>query len=101
MGDPVSPGQRLEQYSLKHPQELLRVEARVNGQPELVMVFKGFSSSLMGATDYNPDVPVLPPEAEILSLDRLQSPYQPDDPQYLAQGMSWAEFEVILQSLGL
>lgn len=97
----ASPGQRLEQYSLKHPQEVLMVEARINGEPEQVMVFKGFSSSLMGATDSDPDVPVLPPEAEILSIDRLRSPYQPNDPQYVAQGLRWDEFEALLESFDL
>ncbi len=101
MSDDLSVGQRLEQYSLRCPEEVLMVEATVAGEPDQVMVFKGFSSSLMRATDYNPDVPVLPVGTEILAIDRLKGPYQPNNPEYIARGMSWAEFELLLESLGL
>lgn len=101
MDDVSSPGQRLEQYSLRCPDEVLIVEARAAGETDMVMVFKGFSSSLMRATDYDPDVPVLPVEAEIVAVDRLKGPYQPDNPEYIAQGLRWDEFEALLASLGL
>lgn len=77
------------------------VEATVEGEPDQVMIFKGFSSSLMRATDYNPDVPVLPEGTEIVAVDRLKGPYQPNNPKYIVQGVSWAEFEALLESLGL
>lgn len=101
MSDGLSVGQRLEQYSLRCPDEVLMVAATVAGEPDQVMVFKGFSSSLMRPTDYNPDVPVLPMGTEIVAIDRLRGPYQPNNPEYLAQGMSWDEFEALLESLGL
>lgn len=96
MDGEVLPGQLLEQYSLQHPQEVLLVTAQVAGEPEQVMVFKGFSSSLMRATAYDPDVPLLPGGAEIVSIDRLRGPYRPDAPEYLQRGLSWAEFERLL-----
>ncbi len=101
MVDVPSSGQRLEQYSLRCPDEVLMVEARVADETDMVMVFKGFSSSLMRATDYDPDIPVLPAEAEIVAVDRLKGPYQPNNPEYIAQGLRWDEFEALLQSLGL
>lgn len=101
MSDGLSAGARLEQYSLRCPDEVLMVEATVAGEPDQIMVFKGFSSSLMRATDYDPDVPVLPAGAEIVAVDRLRGPYQPNHPEYIAEGVSWAEFEALLESLGL
>jgi len=97
----LSAGDRLEQYSLRCPDEVLMVEAAIAGEPDQVMVFRGFSSSLMQATNADPDVPVLPAEAEILAVDRLKGPYNPSDPEYIAQGLSWQAFEALLGSLGL
>lgn len=101
MSDDLPVSQRLEQYSLRCPNEVLMVEAVVEGEPDQVMVFKGFSSSLMRATNYDPDVAVLPVGAEIVAVDRLKGPYQPNNPEYIAQGVSWTEFEALLKSLGL
>lgn len=101
MSNERSAGQRFEQYSLRCPDEVLMVEAKVSGEPDQVMIFKGFSSSLMRPTDYNPDVPVLPQEAEIVEIARLKGPYQPNNPEYIAQGISWAEFEALLESMDL
>lgn len=95
------PGFRLEQYSLRHPQEVLLIRVTVHGQPEEIMVFKGFSSSLTGATAFDPDVPVLPEGAEIERVDRLQGPYQPNSPRYLEQNIAWPAFEARLTALGL
>ncbi|PSB19678.1 hypothetical protein C7B65_10310 [Phormidesmis priestleyi ULC007] len=94
-------GRRLEQYTLKRPDEVLLVSIEVDGQPDEIAVFKGFSSSLMNPTAFDPDVPVVPDRAEILSIDRLQSPYNPNDPRYLQKGMAWGEFQSLLSSLGL
>lgn len=85
MGDLL---QHLEDYSRTHPQEVLLLEAQVGELREQVMIFKGMSSLLMGSTAFDPDVPVLPENAQFISLDRLQSPYNPHQPHYLAQGLS-------------
>lgn len=50
-------GRRLEQYTLKRPNEVLLVEIETDGQPDEVAIFKGFSSSLMNPTAFDPDVP--------------------------------------------
>ncbi len=92
---------RLEQYTLKHPQEVLLLEVETEGERDQILIFKGFSSSLTGATAYDPDVPVLAENAAIISIDRAQSPYSPDNPQYIEQGLSWETMEDRLTALGI
>ncbi|AFY62342.1 hypothetical protein [Synechococcus sp. PCC 6312] len=101
----MSPLQQLEAYSQQHPQEVLLVSARwLDGanreQEDCVMVFKGFSSSLMHSTAVDPDLPVLPTQAEILTIDRLASPYHPDQPQYLEQNLTWEGFVAQYLNIG-
>lgn len=95
------PLQRLEQYSRRLPNEVLVIDAEVNGQTDQILVFKGFSSSLVNATAFDPDLPVLPPEATILTLSRYRSPYRPDRPEAIELNLPWTEFEARLVSLGL
>ena len=76
---------RLENYTLKYPQEILLVHTLIDGEEDMVLVFKGFSSSLIRPTAYDPEVPVLPETAVVTSIDQLKSPYQPQSPQYIAQ----------------
>ncbi len=92
---------RLEQYTLKKPQEVLIVEVEVAGESDCLIIFKGFSSSLMRPTAFDLDVPVLPKEAKIVSIDRLRSPYRPDSPQYIQRGLTWEDMEVLLVEVGL
>ncbi len=96
-----STGQRLEQYTLKRPTEVLLVSAEIEGQLDEIAIFKGFSSSLMNPTAFDPDVPILPESVKILSIDRLQSPYNPNDPRYIEKGISWENFQQVLASVGL
>jgi hypothetical protein len=93
--------QRLEQYTLKRPQEVLIVMAETAGEADQIMIFKGFSSSLMRPTAFDPDIPVLAPEARILSIDRAVSPYTPNAPQYIARGLTLDEMEQVLQDVGI
>ena len=86
-------GQQLETYSNQHPQEVLLVKLQIDDELDEVMIFKGFSSSLMRATAFDPDVPVISDRAEILSIDRLTAPYKPNQPNYLQQGIKWEEFQ--------
>ncbi len=76
---------------------MLLVDAIVAGAADQVMIFRGFSSSLVRPTDFDPDVPVLPETAEIIAIARLQSPYQPEQPRYLEQGLSWSDFVTRLE----
>lgn len=92
---------RLEQYTLKRPQELLLVKASIGDELDEVAVFKGFSSSLTRATASDPDVPVLPDAADIIAIDRLRSPYNPDAPQYIQQGLTWEAIEPLLTQAGV
>jgi hypothetical protein len=93
---------RLEQYTLKkRPPEVLLVSIEVNGEVDQVAIFKGFSSSLMRPTAFDPDVPVLPDDARIIRLDRLTAPYNPQSPHYIQQGLTWSEMEPLLQAVGV
>lgn len=97
----LPPIHRLENYTLRHAQEVLLITAKIAGEPAEILVFRGFSSSLTGPTAFDPDVPVLPPAAEITSIDRLQGPYTPDAPQYLEKAVSWSAFAGRLSDAGL
>ncbi|HEY9819157.1 MAG TPA: hypothetical protein V6D35_00060 [Candidatus Sericytochromatia bacterium] len=94
-------GRRLEQYTIKRPQEVLIVNAKIAGEEDQITVFKGFSSSLMRPTSFDPDVPVLLPEAEIITIDRVASPYNPDAPRYLQQGLTWETMQQLLSEVGV
>ncbi|MCU0538214.1 MAG: hypothetical protein MUD14_30375 [Hydrococcus sp. Prado102] len=94
-------GQRLEQYTIKRPQEVLLVEVEIAGEPDQILIFKGFSSSLMNPTAFDPDVPILSENATIISIDRLASPYNPDAPHYIQQGLSREQIEALLTEIGL
>jgi hypothetical protein len=94
-------GRRLEQYTIKRPQEVLIVNAEISGEEDQITVFKGFSSSLMHPTSFDPDVPVLSPEAEIITIDRVASPYNPDEPRYLQQGLTWEAMQQLLSEVGV
>jgi hypothetical protein len=94
-------GRRLEQYTIKRPQEVLIVTADIAGEEDQIAIFKGFSSSLMRPTAFDPDVPVLPPEANIVTIDRVASPYNPNAPRYLQQGLTWETMEQLLSDAGI
>jgi hypothetical protein len=93
---------RLEQYTLKkRPPEVLLVSIEVEGEPDQIAIFKGFSSSLMRPTEFDPDVPVLPAAAKIIAIDRLVAPYNPQSPQYIQQGLTWNQMEDLLLEIGV
>jgi hypothetical protein len=93
---------RLEQYTLKkRPSEVLLVSVEIEGVADEIAIFKGFSSSLMQPTAFDPDVPVLPDSAVILTIDRLVAPYNPKSPQYLQRGLSWEEMETLMGAIGI
>jgi len=101
MNQGTSIGQRLEQYTIKYPQEVLLVTAKIAGEEDQIAIYKGFSSSLMRPTAFDPDVPVLPPEAEIVKIDRVASPYNPDAPRYIQQGLTWEAIQPLLVDAGV
>ncbi|HEY9652451.1 MAG TPA: hypothetical protein V6C95_17470 [Coleofasciculaceae cyanobacterium] len=94
-------GRRLEQYTMKRPQEVLIVTAEIAGEEDQIAIFKGFSSSLMRPTSFDPDVPVLPPEAKIIVIDRVASPYNPEAPRYIQQGLTWEIMQSLLSEIGV
>ncbi|MCT7952458.1 hypothetical protein NG798_21935 [Ancylothrix sp. C2] len=92
---------RLEKYTEKYPKEVLLVTAEINGEEDEIAIFKGFSSSLMRSTAFDPDVPVLPDTAKIISIDRLTGPYNPANPQYIERGLSWETMQALLLKCGV
>ncbi|WP_107666210.1 hypothetical protein [Cyanothece sp. BG0011] len=88
--------QQLEQYTLTHPQEVLLITVKIEEDMDQLMIFKGFSSSIMKPTEFNPDVPMLSDQANIISIDRIKSPYNPNDPNYIEKGLTWKQMENLL-----
>nr|WP_290224644.1 hypothetical protein [Trichocoleus desertorum] len=94
-------GHRLEQYTIKRPQEVLIVQAEIEGEPDEITIFKGFSSSLVRPTAFDPEVPMLPQGAKVIAIDRLKSPYTPQSPVYLEQGLTWDQMQILLDQVGV
>lgn len=92
---------RLEQYTAKRPQEVLIVTIEIDGETDQIAVFKGYSSSLMRPTAFDPDIPILPDSAEIISIDRVASPYNPTNPNYIEQGLNWQTLQPLLLQVGV
>ncbi|MEM6448456.1 MAG: hypothetical protein AAFY57_04375 [Cyanobacteria bacterium J06642_2] len=97
----LSLAERLEAYSDSHPQEVLLVDVLIDGECDRVLIFRGYSSSLMGATTADLGVPVIPSDAVIETISRLQAPYQPDAPLYLERDLDWPAFDARLAGLGI
>ncbi|MBW4482666.1 MAG: hypothetical protein KME14_08995 [Tildeniella torsiva UHER 1998/13D] len=94
-------GFRLEQFTLKQPELVLRVQAAIAGEEDEILIYRGFSSSLMRPTAADPEVPVLPENADIAAIDIMVGPYNPADPQYLHRGLSWADMLPLLEAAGV
>ncbi|MEH1923592.1 DUF7734 family protein [Nostoc sp.] len=94
-------GKRLEQYTAKRTKEVLIVRVEIADEQDTIAIFKGFSSSLMRPTAFDADVPVLPDGANILNIDRVASPYNPEAPRYIQQGLSWEAMEALLLEVGV
>lgn len=96
-----SVAQRLEQYTAKRSREVLLVTVEIAGEQDQIAIFKGFSSSLMRPTAFDPDVPVLSDRAKIISIDRVASPYDPQSPRYIQQGLTWETMQPLLSEVGV
>lgn len=94
-------GKRLEQYTLKKPHEVLLVDIEIAQEQDRIAIFKGFSSSLMRPTAFDPEVPIIPESAKILNIDRVASPYNPQSPRYIQQGLTWETMQTILAQVGV
>ena len=100
MSEPI--GLRLENYTLKRREEVLMVHLETAaGEADTVMIYAGFSSSLMQPTAFDPDVPVIAADSTIVSIDRLVSPYNPSNPQYIESGLNLTAMEEILAKMNL
>lgn len=92
--------QLLERYTEMVPKEVLIVNAEVDGEEDQVLVYKGYSSSLVNPTAFDPSVPVLPPNARVRSIDRMRAPYSASSTA-IAEGLSWGQMRELLISTGL
>jgi len=92
---------RLEKYTLQHPQQVLLLTTETEGQEDQILIFKGFSSSLTGATSFDPDQPILSPSTTIKKIDILSSPYNPNSPHYLQQSLTPEQIEHLLINSGI
>jgi hypothetical protein len=77
------------------------VTAEVADVEDRIAIFRGYSSSLVRSTPFDADVPVLPDETKIISIDRLAAPYNPEIPRYLQQGLTWEAMEPLLLEVGV
>lgn len=84
---------RLEAYSEGVRGQALLVNAAVDGELEVVLVFKGFSSSLSGRTAPDPAMSVLPERAVIQSVDVVEGPFDPSNIEYIEKDVPWEEFK--------
>ncbi len=92
---------RLEQYTAKRSHEVLLVTVEIEGEIDQIAIFKGFSSSLMRQTAFDPDVPVLPEQAKMITIDRVASPYNPLSPRYIQQGLTRETIQPLLSEVGV
>lgn len=92
---------RLEQYTAKRSHEVLLVTIEVAGHSDQIAIFRGFSSSLMCPTAFDPDVPILSDHAKIITIDRVASPYNPQSPRYIQQGLTWETMQPLLAEVGV
>ena len=93
---------RLEKYTIIHQDEVLLVNLKTNsGEEDIVLIYNGFSGSLVKPTTYDPDVPVIDNNDRIITIDRLVSPYDPNRPEYIQEGIDLANMEQILADSGI
>jgi hypothetical protein len=53
------------------------------------------------STAFDPDVPVLPDSAKILTIDRLEAPFNPAAPRYIQQEIAWEAMQALLSQVGI
>lgn len=99
MSDSIS--RRLEKYTEKRPYEVLLVNVQIGEVEDQIAIFRGFSSSLMNPTASDPDVLVLPENAKIVSIDRVESPYNPAEPRYIQKDLTSENMEILLLEVGV
>jgi hypothetical protein len=93
--------QALERYTQRIPTEALRVQIQIGDIEDWVLIFRGFSSSLMRSTPANLEDPVIPSGAKLLRLERLRAPLDPVNPVVLAEYQSPDEVRGLLQEQAL
>lgn len=94
-------GWRLEKYTTRFQNEVLIVNLEhSSGDNDTVLVYNGFSGSLVRNTTYDPDIPVIEHDAKIITVDRLASPYDPAQPKYIERGLTSLDMEKLLLEAG-
>jgi len=62
----------------------------------ILMAMVSLISSIQ-PTAFDPDVPIIAEGAEIISIDRLEAPYNPTNLRYFAKGLSWEAFSQLIE----
>jgi hypothetical protein len=93
--------QALEKYSEQHPQEVLQIDVETEGEKDTVLIFRGFSSSLVRATPADLNEPVIRPGTRLVRLDRLRSPLNPIAPEIIEADLPIPELIQRLQAEGI
>lgn len=89
--------QALEGISRSRPDRVLRLlgvlpDDSGGWEPCELLIFRGFSSSVSHPTGFDPDQPLLPPEARLESAELLAGPLNPAAEQRLAGPLPVAAF---------
>ncbi len=84
----MDPYTLLCQYSLRFPQELLWIEVSTVTREDLLLIYKGQTSSLMQGTPADEYVSLWDPDYQIKRIDRIKAPYNPNQPVILESGIT-------------
>lgn len=94
-------GEALEAYTRKRPDEVLLVRVIVDASAEEVIVFRGASSYLTRSTPSDPGQPVIPGDADLVSVDRHRAPFSPVNPQVIGTDLGSDALAGLLAEVGL
>jgi hypothetical protein len=89
--------QAFEAISRHRPDRVLRLigslpDGSGGWEPCELLIFRGFSSSVSHPTGFDPDQPLLPPDARLESAELLAGPLNPAAEQRLAGPLPAATF---------
>ncbi|GAB4212347.1 MAG: hypothetical protein OHK0012_06460 [Synechococcales cyanobacterium] len=91
----------LEAYSQRHPRLVLQLTVSQGGETDVILMFRGMSSSLRRATPLDLNQAVVADNAQFVALDIVAAPYQPDQPQVIQGSLTWPQVQALLAQEGL
>jgi len=91
----------LERYSERNPREVLRIQLEQEDGSDTVIIYRGFSSSLVRGTPADVSEPVIPHQARLITVERIQAPLDPVHPRILATYSDLTAVMELLQGAGI